>query len=144
MDGEWVAPKISNPEYKGEWRAKQIENPNYQGVWIHPEIDNPEYVHDASISSFDNAFVGFDLWQVKSGTIFDNILVADSLADAKSFYDETTGATISGEKKAKEKADEAARKKAEEEAKKREEEERANAEDEDDEDDDDEHEHDEL
>jgi calreticulin len=142
MDGEWVPPKISNPEYKGEWRAKLIDNPAYKGVWVHPEIDNPEYKHDAEIYLFpDVAAVSFDLWQVKSGTIFDNIIVTDSLDEAKSFYAETTGKTIDGEKKAKEAADEAARKKAEEEAKLREEEERKRKEaegddDEDDEDDD--------
>jgi len=118
MDGEWVAPKISNPKFKGEWRAKLIENPDYQGVWVHPEIDNPEYKEDKEIYAFEHSFVGFDLWQVKSGTVFDNIIVTDSLAEAKAFYDETTGSTIAGEKKAKEAADEEARKKAEEESKK--------------------------
>lgn len=120
MDGEWVAPKVNNPEYKGEWKAKLIENPNYQGVWIHPEIDNPEYKADNEIYAFESSYVGFDLWQVKSGTIFDNIIVTDSLAEAKEFYEKTTGKTISGEKKMKEAADEESRKKAEEEAKKRE------------------------
>jgi len=126
MDGEWVPPKVSNLEYKGEWRAKLIDNPAYKGVWIHPEIDNPEYKHDPELYVFPEIGVAsFDLWQVKSGTIFDNIIVTDSLEEAKSFYSETTGKTIDGEKKAKEAADEIARKKAEEEAKKREEEEKA-------------------
>jgi len=144
MDGEWVPPKVSNPEYKGEWRAKLIDNPAYKGVWIHPEIDNPEYKADNEITLFsDIGAVSFDLWQVKSGTIFDNIIVTDSLDEAKAFYAETTGKTLEGEKKAKEAADEVARKKSEEEAKKREEEEKARREaagddEEDDEDDDDE------
>lgn len=141
MDGEWVPPKISNPEYKGEWRAKLIDNPAYKGVWIHPEIDNPEYKYDPEIYAFENiGAVSFDLWQVKSGTIFDNIIVTDSLDEAKAFYAETTGKTIDGEKKAKEAADEVARKKAEEESRKREEEEKARkaaAGDDDDDDDDD-------
>ena len=119
MDGDWVPPKVNNPSHKGEWRAKQIENPSYQGVWVHPEIDNPDYKHDAEIYSFESGVVGFDLWQVKSGTIFDNIIVTDSLAEAKAFFDETTGKTIVGEKAAKEAADEEAKKKADEEAKKR-------------------------
>jgi len=30
-------------------------------------------------------FVGFDLWQVKGGTIFDNIIICDDDADADAF-----------------------------------------------------------
>ena len=45
---------------------------------MHPEIDNPEYEADANLYKFDDiGAVGFDLWQVKAGTIFDNILVTD-------------------------------------------------------------------
>jgi len=139
MDGEWVPPKVANPEYKGEWRAKLKDNPAYKGIWIHPEIDNPEYTHDDEIYAFsDIGIVSFDLWQVKSGTIFDNIIVTDSLDEAKAFYAETTGKTIDGEKKAKEAADEAVRKKQEEENKKKEEEEKARRESEEAEDDEDE------
>merc|ERR1712019_323698 len=73
-DGEWEAPMINNPEYKGEWKPKQIDNPAYKGEWIHPEIDNPEYVADDSLYKYgDIGNVGFEIWQVKSGTIFDNI-----------------------------------------------------------------------
>jgi len=140
MDGEWEAPQIPNPEFKGPWSPKMIDNPNYKGVWIHPEIDNPEYKHDSEIYAFaDNSAVGFDLWQVKSGTIFDNILIADSIEDAKKFYEETTKSTIEGEKKMKEKEEEEERKKAEEAAKAAKEKE-AEAEEEDDDDDDDEEE----
>jgi len=119
MDGTWENPKISNPSHKGEWRAKMIENPNYKGVWVHPEVDNPEYKYDDSVYSYSQlGAVGFDLWQVKSGTIFDNIIVTDSLDEAKAFYQETNGATKEGEKKMKDDADEEERKKADEEAKK--------------------------
>lgn len=41
----------------------------------------------------DLGAIGFDLWQVKSGTIFDNILIADSEDDAKEHADETWGKT---------------------------------------------------
>jgi len=114
LDGEWEAPQIPNPEYKGEWQAKKIPNPEYKGEWIHPLIDNPDYVDDENLYLFkDNAYVGFELWQVKAGTIFDNILVTDSVEEAKDFAAQTFDKTIKGEKAAKE-ADE---KKQEEERK---------------------------
>jgi len=84
LDGEWEAPKVPNPEYKGEWRARQIENPKYQGDWVHPQIDNPEYAPNDKLYAFDNiGAVGLEIWQVKAGTIFDNILVTDSVATAE-------------------------------------------------------------
>merc|ERR1712207_23350 len=113
MDGDWEAPKIANPEFKGEWRPRSIENPNYQGKWIHPEIPNPEYVPDDSIYAFDSfGYVGIDIWQVKSGSVFDNIIITDSAEEASAFYDATTGKTIQGEKDMKSAADAAAREKA--------------------------------
>lgn len=130
MDGEWEPPMIPNPEYKGEWRPKQIDNPNYKGVWVHPEIDNPEYTPDSSIYKFDSIGVlGLDLWQVKSGTIFDNFLITDDVKTAEEFGTETWGATKEPEKKMKEKQEEEERKQTEEEKSKK---------DEDDDDDDDE------
>ncbi|XP_033115135.1 calreticulin-like [Anneissia japonica] len=84
MDGEWEPPQINNPEYKGEWKPKQIDNPDYKGKWIHPEIDNPEYEADDELyKQEDLAAIGFDLWQVKSGTIFDNIYIGNDVAEAE-------------------------------------------------------------
>lgn len=84
LDGEWEAPLIDNPEYQGEWRPKRIENPEYIGEWEHPQIPNPAYVYDDSIYAFDShAFLGIEIWQVKAGTIFDNILVTDSEEEAE-------------------------------------------------------------
>jgi len=137
MDGEWEPPMIDNPEYKGEWKPKQIKNPEYKGKWVHPEIDNPEYTPDDKLYAFkDFGAIGFDLWQVKSGTIFDNIIVTDSVEEAKDFAEETWGAHKEAEKKMKEKMDEEARKKAEEEEKKRKEEEDSKKKDDDDEEED--------
>jgi len=120
MDGEWEAPQIDNPEYKGEWKPKQIDNPAYKGPWIHPEIDNPDYVADKDLYLMkDIAGAGFDLWQVKSGTIFDNVLITDDPEYAKKFGEETFKKTAEGEKKMKDKQDEEQRKKDEEEENKR-------------------------
>lgn len=107
MDGEWAPPKINNPEYKGEWKPKQIDNPNYKGAWIHPEIDNPDYTPDELLYKYnDIGAVGFDLWQVKSGTIFDNILVTDDEAHAEQVGNDTWAKTKEPEKTAKDKLDE--------------------------------------
>jgi len=80
LDGDWEAPLIANPEYQGEWEAPMIENPAYKGPWVHPEIDNPDYFTDDKIYAYkDIAAVGIEIWQVKAGTIFDNILVTNDV-----------------------------------------------------------------
>jgi calreticulin len=133
-------PMIDNPEYKGEWKPRQIDNPAYKGPWIHPEIDNPEYNADDAkeIAKFDEICkLGFDLWQVKAGTIFDNVLITDDKDHAKKVGEELWSVTKDAEKKMKDEQDEEEKKKAEEEAKSS-----PDEEDEDDEDLDDENEED--
>jgi len=113
MDGEWEPPQINNPAYKGEWKPKQIDNPAYKGEWVHPEIPNPEYSSDDKLYKFDEiCAVGFDLWQVKAGTIFDNVLITDSEAEADVIQNEILE-RIKEEKKMKEKQDEEERKASE-------------------------------
>jgi len=84
-DGEWEAPTIPNPEYKGTWKPKVIDNPEYKGEWEHPQIANPDFFEDENIYHVCNPCdtVGFELWQVTAGTIFDNILVTDDRALAE-------------------------------------------------------------
>jgi len=109
-DGEWEAPRIANPEYKGEWHAKKITNPAYKGAWVHPEIPNPEYVEDKTVYQYgDIGSVGVDIWQVKSGTIFDNIFIGDSVAEAEAFMAETYGKNKNAEKDAFEASEKAKR-----------------------------------
>ncbi|CAF1249884.1 unnamed protein product [Rotaria sp. Silwood1] len=140
IDGTWEPPMIDNPEYKGVWKARQIDNPAYKGPWIHPEIDNPDYVEDTNLYLYkDISMIGFDLWQVKSGTIFDNIIITDSVKRAEDFGNETWGKTKDAEKKMKDSQDEAERKKEEEERKKREAEEKTKKPSDDDEDTDTDH-----
>ena len=125
IDGTWEPPMIDNPEYKGAWKARQIDNPAYKGPWVHPEIDNPDYVEDSDLYLYkDISMIGFDLWQVKSGTIFDNVIITDSVKRAEEFGNETWGKTKDAEKKMKDAQDEVERKKEEEERKKREAEEK--------------------
>mmetsp|Transcript_17950 Transcript_17950/g.27765 ORF Transcript_17950/g.27765 Transcript_17950/m.27765 type:complete len:318 (+) Transcript_17950:836-1789(+) len=84
-DGEWEAPMIDNPEFKGEWKPKKIKNPAYKGKWVAPDIDNPDFVDDPEVYNVvkSNGVIGFELWQVKAGTVFDNILVCDDAEYAK-------------------------------------------------------------
>merc|ERR1711941_115539 len=50
------------------------------------KIANPEYEDDDAIYKYsDFGFLGFDLWQVKGGTIFDNIIICDDVAEADAF-----------------------------------------------------------
>eukprot|EP00745_Piridium_sociabile_P024810 TRINITY_DN39295_c0_g2_i3.p1 TRINITY_DN39295_c0_g2~~TRINITY_DN39295_c0_g2_i3.p1 ORF type:complete len:411 (-),score=136.73 TRINITY_DN39295_c0_g2_i3:645-1877(-) len=124
MDGEWEPPMIDNPDYKGEWKPKQVDNPDYKGKWVHPEIDNPDYTADDKLHMYsDIGVIGFDLWQVKSGTIFDNVLITDNEEFAKEHGAETWGQTQEPEKKMKEVQDEEDRKKREDEEKNRKDEE---------------------
>ena len=110
---------VDNPEYKGEWKPRQIDNPAYKGVWVHPEIDNPEYNEDDAkdIGKYaENCKIGFDLWQVKSGTIFDNMMITDDPAEAKAAGEALWAVTKDAEKKMKDEQDEVERAKADAEA----------------------------
>merc|ERR1712151_1283165 len=91
-DGEWEPPMIDNPEYKGPWEPEMVQNPDYKGPWVHPMIDNPDYKADDNLFAVcdeECTHVGFELWQVKAGTIFDDIIVTDSAEEAQQFAEET-------------------------------------------------------
>merc|ERR1719321_1337484 len=106
-DGEWEAPMKDNPEYKGDWKVKRISNPDYKGVWEAKKIDNPEYVDDDNLYAFEDfGFIGFDLWQVKGGTIFDNIIITDDKSEADEFAKKWKALT-EVEKEKKKEADDA-------------------------------------
>lgn len=82
-DGEWMAPMIPNPawdakakEEGGAWEPRRIPNPAYKGPWEPPMIPNPEY-QEGNPLGYTHGYVALDLWQVKSGTIFDNILITN-------------------------------------------------------------------
>jgi len=140
-DGSWEPPMIDNPEYKGEWKPKQIANPAYKGKWVHPEISNPDYVEDKEVYAFPSlGYVGFELWQVKSGSIFDNIIVTDDVKESEEFLAKTYTSGKDAEKsmfdekeKQQREADEAERKRIEEERKKTEDKDDEEEEDEDEE-----------
>ena len=108
-DGEWEAPMIPNPEYKGEWKPKMIDNPEYKGKWEHPMIPNPDFEEDDTmyqVCKDECTHVGFEIWQVTAGTVFDDIIVTDSLEEAQEFAKETFFAKKDGEKAAYDKIQE--------------------------------------
>ena len=105
-DGEWEAPIIDNPDYKGEWAPKKIDNPEYKGEWKAKQIANADFVED--VHGYDDiGAVGFELWTVNSGSIFDNILVTDSVDDAWAHAEAHWQKIVDGEKEAKEAFDKA-------------------------------------
>jgi len=100
-DGEWEAPMIDNPDFQGEWKAKMIDNPEYKGKWVHPMIANPAYKYDDSMHAVCKdgcTHVGFEIWQVKTGTLFDDIIVTDDIEEAKKFAEATFFKKKEGEK----------------------------------------------
>merc|ERR1711939_222898 len=108
-----------------------ISNPAYKGFWEAKKIANPEYVDDDKVYAYDDfGFIGFDLWQVKGGTIFDNVIITDDVAEADAFAKKWKA--LSEVEKAKKKEEDDS-KKTEEEAKKKDE----SSDDDDDDDDDD-------
>merc|ERR1712166_1406717 len=105
-DGEWEPPMKDNPAFKGEWNVKRISNPEYKGIWEAKKIANPEYEDDDKLYKFDDfGFIGFDLWQVKGGTIFDNVIITDDKAEADKFAEKWKALSdVEKEKKAEEEA----------------------------------------
>ena len=96
---------VPNPAYKGPWVQKTLANPAYKGIWVAPDIPNPAFKDDKNLYAFkDLAAVGIELWQVKAGSLFDNILVTDDAAYATKMLDATWGKSKDGEKAMQEKA----------------------------------------
>merc|ERR1712012_488779 len=106
-DGDWEAPMKDDPAYKGDWNGKRISNPAYKGFWEAKKIANPEY-EDAIYKYDDFGFIGFDLWQVKGGTIFDNVIICDDKAEADIFAQKWK--SLSEVEKAKKKEEDDAKK----------------------------------
>ena len=101
-DGEWEPPLIDNPEFSGEWIAPKITNPAYKGEWSPAQINNKDYEDGVQLAAYDSFMVGYELWIVNNGTIFDNILVTDDLEYAKAQGEKLWRPTAKGEKEKKE------------------------------------------
>ena len=145
--GPWKAKMIANPAYKGVWvrcaraRARgRAANDAHAArctpllthrpaaspaaarpaPQVHPEIDNPDFKDDKEVHAVCNpcTHVGFELWQVKAGTIFDDIIVSDSTSEVEDWVKAHYSAKKEGEaaKKAEKDAAKAAADKAASEA----------------------------
>merc|ERR1712186_297709 len=86
VDSEAKKPDDWDDEEDGEWEAPMKDNPAYKGDWYVKRISNPEYEDDDALYKYaDFGFIGFDLWQVKGGTIFDNVIITDDASEADAF-----------------------------------------------------------
>eukprot|EP00049_Salpingoeca_infusionum_P017200 m.352114 g.352114 ORF g.352114 m.352114 type:complete len:384 (+) comp16445_c0_seq1:87-1238(+) len=107
VDPEAEQPEDWDEELDGEWEAPMIDNPEYKGEWVHPQIDNPDYSPDDKLYQYDSfGVLGLDLWQVKSGTIFDSFLITDDEAAVEAAVAEFKE-RVKGETAAKEAAEKA-------------------------------------
>ncbi|XP_074310659.1 calreticulin-3-like [Silene latifolia] len=115
-DGLWKPRKVPNPAYKGPWRRKKVKNPNYKGKWKTPWIDNPEFEDDPDLYVLKPIkYVGIEVWQVKAGSVFDNILICDDPEYAKQVVDDIF-ANREAEKEAFEEAEKVRKAREDEEA----------------------------
>ncbi|CAN1130124.1 unnamed protein product [Linum perenne] len=88
-----------------------MDCPHHDQPRVQGSIDCKEFKDDPEIYVFPNLnYVGIELWQVKSGTLFDNVLICDDPEYAKKFAEETWAKNKDAEKAAFDEAE----KKAEE------------------------------
>merc|ERR1712037_599370 len=85
--------------------GKKIENPAYIGEWNPKQIANKDFEEGVQLAAYDSAYIGYELWIVNNGTIFDNILVTDDIEYAKAQGEKLWKPTKEGEKDVKEKWD---------------------------------------
>ena len=66
------------------------------------QIKNIDYEDGAQLAAYESFMVGYELWTVNNGTIFDNILVTDDVEYAKAQGEKLWRPTAKGEKEKKE------------------------------------------
>jgi len=103
-EGKWNPPKTKNPKYKGPWSAKKVYNPNFKGLWHPKKVLNPVF-QEIAMPNYVIGGIGIDVWQVRSGSIFDNIMITDSLEEAFSHARSVLEKQVSREKEFKAVAD---------------------------------------
>ncbi|XP_048198660.1 calreticulin-3 isoform X1 [Perognathus longimembris pacificus] len=90
LDGDWQAAMLQKPPYQDGLRAEGID----QDVWLHQKMQSASYLLQHDLSEFENiGAIGLELWQVRSGTIFDNFLITDDEEYAVKFGKATWGET---------------------------------------------------
>ncbi|XP_074194093.1 calreticulin-3 isoform X3 [Rhinolophus sinicus] len=90
LDGDWPAVMLQKPPYQDGLKPEGIE----KDVWLHQKMKNTNYLTEYDLSEFENiGAIGLELWQVRSGTIFDNFLITDDEEYAENFAKATWGET---------------------------------------------------
>uniref|UniRef100_A0A2K6LX03 Calreticulin 3 n=1 Tax=Rhinopithecus bieti TaxID=61621 RepID=A0A2K6LX03_RHIBE len=90
LDGDWPAPMLQKPPYQDGLRPEGID----KDIWLHHKMKNTNYLTQYDLSEFENiGAIGLELWQVRSGTIFDNFLITDDEEYADNFGKATWGET---------------------------------------------------
>uniref|UniRef100_A0A8C3VXR0 Calreticulin n=1 Tax=Catagonus wagneri TaxID=51154 RepID=A0A8C3VXR0_9CETA len=121
----WGMGRGPIPNLKDNGNPGSLTIPINQGEWIHPETDSPKYKPDPTICHYYNISVlGLDLWQVKSGSIFDNFLLTNDEKFVEEIGSKTWGIRKHIEKQWRELYEEMEKRKQEEEAKKKKEKEK--------------------
>jgi len=88
--GEWKPRTIPNPEYKGKWSPPLIDNPAYKGEWHPRKIPNPNYFEDDNPHNLEPiSAIGIEIWTMKDGIFFDNILITHDEEEAADFTSAT-------------------------------------------------------
>ncbi|XP_042526550.1 calreticulin-3 isoform X2 [Dipodomys spectabilis] len=90
LDGDWQAAMLQKPPYQDGLRAEGID----RDVWLHKKMQSASYLLQQDLLEFENiGAIGLELWQVRSGTIFDNFLITDDEDYAVKFGKATWGET---------------------------------------------------
>lgn len=92
---------VKNQGSKEEQKSLPIESFNYEGKRQVTETvtESPVHFSDFDLYKFDEICgIGLDIWQVESGTLFDNFLITDDELEAEKHGNDTWGATKQEEK----------------------------------------------
>ena len=89
-DGKWEVPEIPNIKYRGKWKPKQIPNPAYKGEWKPTHIRNEKFDPTKPVHIFGEPlrFICIDVFQMRKGGRFDNIVIGDDVAEVAALVDE--------------------------------------------------------
>lgn len=94
-DMEMQAPLLQKPPYQDGLKPEGIDS----NVWLHRKPKDANYLAESDLAEFDDiGAIGLELWQVRSGTIFDNFLITDDEEYAQKFGKATWGETKGPEK----------------------------------------------
>ncbi|XP_049644350.1 calreticulin-3 [Suncus etruscus] len=94
-DVDLQAPLLQKPPYQDGLKPEGIDS----NVWLHRKPKDANYLAESDLTEFDDiGAIGLELWQVRSGTIFDNFLITDDEEYAQKFGKATWGETKGPEK----------------------------------------------